>query len=30
VGVDYLSYLEMLAKEENEEIKEVNYSVDDL
>jgi hypothetical protein len=29
VGVDYLSYLDMLAKEENEEIKEVNYSVDD-
>ena len=29
LGISYLDYLEMLAKEENEEIKEVNYSVDD-
>ncbi len=30
VGVNYLDYLEMLAEQENEEIKEVNCSVEDL
>ena len=30
IGMTYVDYLEMLAKEENEEVKEVNYSVEDL
>ncbi len=30
VGVNYLDYLEMLAEQETEEIKVVNYSVDNL
>ena len=30
LGMTYVDYLEMLAKDENEDIKEVNYSVDDL
>ena len=32
MGISYLDYLEMLAKDENEEVKEVkvNYIVDDL
>ncbi len=32
LGMSYIEYLEMVTKQENEEIKsvEVNYSVDDL